>query len=36
MKKSIDTNWPSGGVHCDFCAVSVSKPSFSVASDCSS
>ena len=33
MKKSIDANWPSGGVDLDFRAVSVSKASFSVVSD---
>ena len=36
MKSSIDANWPSGGVHFDFLAVSVSKASFSVFSDLSS
>ena len=36
IKKSIDANWPSGGVHFDFRAVSVSKASFSVESDWSS
>ena len=25
MKKSIDANWPSGGVHFDFLAVGVSR-----------
>ena len=36
MKYSIDANWPFGGVHFYFFAVSVSKASFSVLSDMSS
>ena len=36
IKKSIDANWPSGGVHFDLHVVKVSKASFSVASDWSS
>ena len=28
MKWSFDANWPSGGVHLDFFAVSVSKAPF--------
>ena len=36
MKKSIDANWPSGGVHFDLRVVSVSKASFSVLSEWSS
>lgn len=28
MNKSIDENWPSGEVHFDFRAVSVTKASF--------
>ena len=36
MKKSVDANWPPGGIHFDFRAVSVSKASFSVVSDWSS
>ena len=35
-KYSIDANWPSGGVHFEFFAVSVSKASFSMLSDLSS
>jgi len=36
MKESIDANWLSGGFHFEFCAVNVSKASFSVVSDWSS
>ena len=30
MNKSIDANWPSGGVHFDFRAVCVTRASFFV------
>ena len=33
MKKYIDANWLSGGVHFDLCVVSASKASFCVVSD---
>ena len=36
VKKSIDVNWHSHGVHFDFRTVSVSTASFSVVSDWSS